>query len=98
MDNKYTCPMCGKKKFARTKKGKGDRIKCVSRGTTFKGTYCNWVSNVMTEEEMNTWLNYVLEPPTKTEQCIEELERLANSYDLDDDCFEEIKEIVLKYV
>lgn len=51
----------------------------------------------MTEEEMNTWLNYVPEPPTKMEQCFKELERLANGYDLDDYCPEEIKEIVLKY-
>lgn len=94
MDMNCTCPFCGKRKFQRTRNGKGDRIKCVSHAPTFRtGLSCSWVSDVMTEEEMDRWLNYVPTPMTPLEECLEYIKGRP-----DEDFTEEtVRELILMF-
>lgn len=97
MDNNYLCPKCGKRNWKRTKTKV--RVKCTT-------PFCAYVSDVMTQKEIQEILDYVPIPNTKLEDCMIEMKESAielSSWDgpIDDGYYidiDDVEAILKKYL
>lgn len=85
---KYKCPRCGSRKWKMTRSK--NRIWCKD---------CNFVSKVMTDDQIKEILDYV---PTPFEACMEEIMECSHECEYEDepcitlDCLEDILKKYLK--
>ena len=85
MDLKFVCPRCQKRNWKKT--NRKDKLKCLE-------PYCGYVTEKMSDEDMEEVLNYVPIPPTPIELASEEI---SNYFDLDDYDKKDLVEILEKY-